>query len=372
MNGDDKQRIQSQYRAEKDSADVDVILRQGTYPRGLSVDFRKLDDTTLHNYISYYNIQLRANVTQTELAVAVARHFELECRSMDEEGTIKRFLSDGENLIREYTTSSLYAPPAKRSRKPFAKGKSTDLVSLARPGEQVGAKVSKSDENGSWILATVKKYYHAEDLFEVQDEDDDSKLTKLPPSQLMRLDDNVEHMSKGQAVLAVFPDTTSFYRARISKPIKRNSTNFRGSTDIYVQFEDDEDESGRTPHRRVIARYVIVDHDQDDSSANSMETGNDWGGGEVDSKTLTYSDMIRQALSKLPGRKGSIKDICSMIEEDYHDVLNWKIESDMRKTPVWKSSIRKILVQSQNTVTSRFCAVDDNKNMYTLRHGNEQ
>uniref|UniRef100_A0A7S2D9R3 SGF29 C-terminal domain-containing protein n=1 Tax=Octactis speculum TaxID=3111310 RepID=A0A7S2D9R3_9STRA len=375
MNGDDKQRIPSHYRAEKDSADVDGILRRGAYPRGLTVDFRKLDEVTLQNYIGFYNIQVHTNVTQSELAVAVARHFEMECKSMDEENTIKRFLSDGDGAGVESITfqaMNTYPPPAKRTRKPFAKGKSTDLYGPARPGEQVGAKVSKSDENGSWILATVKKYYPSEDLFEVQDEDDDSKLTKLPPSELMRLDDSVEHMSKGQAVLAVFPDTTSFYRARISKPVKRSSTNYRTSPDIYVQFEDDEDETGRTPHRRVIARYVILDQDQtggDDSSVNDLE-GNEWG--EGDTKTVTYSDMIRQALTKLPSQQGNIKDICSMIEEDYSDVLNWKIESDMRKTPVWKSSIRKILVQSQNTNTSRFCTLDENKNIFTLRHENFQ
>jgi len=44
----------------------------------------------------------------------------------------------------------------------------------------------------------------------------------------------------GDAVLAVFPDTTSFYHGRISKPVKQ-----RGSGgEISVQFDEDEDESG--------------------------------------------------------------------------------------------------------------------------------
>ena len=35
--------------------------------------------------------------------------------------------------------------------------------------------------------------------------------------------------------------------------------------------------------------------------------------------------------------------ICGVIETDYFDGLNWKLESAERQTPVWKSSVRKIL-----------------------------
>ena len=50
----------------------------------------------------------------------------------------------------------------------------------------------------------------------------------------------VQHPLTGDAVLAVFPDTASFYHGRISKPVKQ-----RGSGgEISVQFDEDEDESG--------------------------------------------------------------------------------------------------------------------------------
>lgn len=60
--------------------------------------------------------------------------------------------------------------------------------------------------------------------------------------------------------------------------------------------------------------------------------------------------MIAHALQKLPQEQGSFKDICAVIEDDFSDQLNWKLESDLRKTPVWKSSVRKILFSN-----SRFC-----------------
>jgi hypothetical protein len=50
------------------------------------------------------------------------------------------------------------APPLsvrKRKRAKFA----------ARPGEQVAAKVTRTDENGSWILASVQRYYAESDTY---------------------------------------------------------------------------------------------------------------------------------------------------------------------------------------------------------------
>jgi hypothetical protein len=42
---------------------------------------------------------------------------------------------------------------------------------------------------------------------------------------------------------------------------------------------------------------------------------------------------------QLPDQTGSFQDICDVIEEDFNAVLNWKLESDVRRTPVWKSSV---------------------------------
>ena len=43
--------------------------------RNLTVDFSKLDMATLKRYKRHYRLKTRQNVTKTELAVAVARHF---------------------------------------------------------------------------------------------------------------------------------------------------------------------------------------------------------------------------------------------------------------------------------------------------------
>ena len=78
----------------------------------------------------------------------------------------------------------------------------------ARPGEQVAAKVTRTDENGSWILASVQRFYADTDTYDVQDEDDTSKLIRLPWSHVMRLSSGAEGCFKrGTDCMAIFPET---------------------------------------------------------------------------------------------------------------------------------------------------------------------
>jgi hypothetical protein len=83
--------------------------------------------------------------------------------------------------------------------------------------------------------------------------------------------------------MAIFPETTSFYRAIISKqPVWKKSTSGYQPIvkELIVKFEDDEDEQGHTPHRRVPSRYVIPlptayffeDEDDIDLSPRSANT----------------------------------------------------------------------------------------------------
>ncbi len=153
----------------------------------------------------------------------------------------------------------------------------------ARPSEQVAAKVTRTDENGSWILASVQRFYADTETYDVQDEDDTSKLIRLPWNHVMRLSNGSEGcFGKNTKVMAIFPETTSFYRAVVSRePVWVVP---KGATrpivkEMILKFEDDE-ESGVTPHRRVPAMYVIplpesyfyVDDDDVDLNPPSFST----------------------------------------------------------------------------------------------------
>ena len=119
--------------------------------------------------------------------------------------------------------------------------------------------MTRTDENGSWILASVQRFYIDTETYDVQDEDDTSKLIRLPWTHVMRLSTGMEGcFDKGKDVMAIFPETTSFYKATVSKsPVWKIDHGVPTVKEIIVKFEDDEDHSGRTPHRRVPSRYVI-------------------------------------------------------------------------------------------------------------------
>lgn len=200
-------------------------------------------------------VQVRSDAPPSELAVAVARHFEQ--MEIDEEECIGGFLERLEKPsgITEYARKTAYfdghAPSLEvRKRKRIA----------ARPGEQVAAKVTRTDENGSWILASVQRFYADSETYDVQDEDDTSKLIRLPWTHVMRLSTGMEgYFAKDKDCMAIFPETTSFYRSKVSKnPVwVMDRTGIPMVKEIIVKFEDDEDSQGRTPNRRVPARYVI-------------------------------------------------------------------------------------------------------------------
>eukprot|EP00980_Cylindrotheca_fusiformis_P028780 scaffold22642_cov134-Cylindrotheca_fusiformis.AAC.35 len=199
-------------------------------------------------------VQVRPEAPPSELAVAVARHFEnLE---VDEEDCIGGFLERlgvGTSSSTDYARTTQhydgFRSSTKRRRTRFA----------ARPGEQVAAKVTRTDENGSWILASVQRFYIDTETYDVQDEDDTSKLIRLPWNHVMRLSTGTEGcFDKGKDVMAIFPETTSFYKATVSKrPVWEIDRGVACVKEVIVKFEDDEDSNGRTPHRRVPSRYVI-------------------------------------------------------------------------------------------------------------------
>ena len=272
------------------------------YPRGVSVDFRTLSMSTQLAYIGHYGIPISAEAPPSELGVAVAQHF--ESVNINEEEAIGGFLarleaggsddphpppspqavaaaasSSGQGmkalsaaadqLLADYVRSTakfdgnaLLPVRRKWKRRKFA----------ANHGDQVAAKVTRTDENGSWILAYVLRFYPESETYDVQDEDDTSKLIRLPWNHVMRLSTGTEGwFEKGARVMAIFPETTSFYRAIVSKqPTWTSGTSAEESAggvgnahkprvkEVILKFEDDDDqESGKTPHRRVPSRYVI-------------------------------------------------------------------------------------------------------------------
>ena len=61
----------------------------------------------------------------------------------------------------------------------------------------MAAKVSRINENGSWILGNVLEYHAVPQLYEVQDEDDVNRLMHISEEGVKRLEDSASHLRKG-------------------------------------------------------------------------------------------------------------------------------------------------------------------------------
>jgi SAGA-associated factor 29 len=130
-----------------------------------------------------------------------------------------------------------------------------------KQGDKVAARVSgptEDNENDMWILASYVKYLADKKKIEVEDEDDDSnqgkkhyKLNKKCVIALPKVFNPNQIHAKGSQVLAMFPNTTTFYPAIIDREASKQSNNFYG-----LKFEDDE-EGGKLVSRKVNFKYVI-------------------------------------------------------------------------------------------------------------------
>ena len=201
-----------------------------------------------------YPIKLSSAESSSKKAAAAAAKKAAKAGGKDGKG--KDDPSNKSNLAND-TTGMSTLPSASASTR-IVNRKRTKWA--ARPGEQVAAKVTRTDENGSWILASVQRFYVDTETYDVQDEDDTSKLIRLPWSHVMRLSTGAEGcFVKSADCMAIFPETTSFYKSKVAKsPVWKLDHGVPCVKEIVVQFDDDEDTiTGKTPRRRVPSRYVI-------------------------------------------------------------------------------------------------------------------
>ncbi|RWS05102.1 SAGA-associated factor 29-like protein [Dinothrombium tinctorium] len=132
---------------------------------------------------------------------------------------------------------------------------------VGKVGDMVAALVRSADGDENWILAEIVHYNHNTSKYEIDDIDEEQKerhtlsRRRIVPLPLMRAnpETNSEALfAKGTLVLALYPQTTCFYRAVIQEPPK-------GPEDEYqVLFEDSSYADGYSPPLSVPQRYVIL------------------------------------------------------------------------------------------------------------------
>ncbi|XP_064845114.1 SAGA-associated factor 29-like isoform X1 [Oncorhynchus nerka] len=132
---------------------------------------------------------------------------------------------------------------------------------VAKQGDKVAARVKAVDGDEQWILAEVVSYSHSTNKYEVDDIDEEGKerhtlsrrrIIPLPQWKANPETDPEALFSKDQLVLALYPQTTCFYRALI------HTHPHRPQDDYSVLFEDTSYADGYSPPLNVAQRYVVA------------------------------------------------------------------------------------------------------------------
>jgi len=164
------------------------------------------------------------------------------------------------------SSADMPAQDVAKIRKPWKRERQVDVAarstkaqrSVVRPphmdrtpavNELVAAKIASHE---LWILATVN-VLNAEGTLQVKDYDSDRTFA-LQRSQILTLPAPGEiktekWLAPGMQVMAMYPETTSFYSATVSS-IKGDSCD--------LQFADDEDETGILPSHAVPVRVITL------------------------------------------------------------------------------------------------------------------
>ncbi|XP_013782250.1 SAGA-associated factor 29-like [Limulus polyphemus] len=131
---------------------------------------------------------------------------------------------------------------------------------VAKAGDMVASLVKGPDGDENWILAEVITYNHNTNKYEIDDIDEEQKerhvlsRRRVVPLPLMRANPETNPdalFPKGALVMALYPQTTCFYRAvihEIPEAVKE---------DYQVLFEDSSYTEGYSPPLSVAQRYVI-------------------------------------------------------------------------------------------------------------------
>ncbi|CAB0032113.1 unnamed protein product [Trichogramma brassicae] len=131
---------------------------------------------------------------------------------------------------------------------------------MAKTGDMVAALVKGSEEEENWILAEVVHANTTTNKYEVDDIDEEQKdrhtLSKrrVVPLPLMRADPETDPHAlfpKGSIVMALYPQTTCFYKAVV------NHLPTTAQEEYEVLFEDATYADGYSPPLNVPQRYVI-------------------------------------------------------------------------------------------------------------------
>jgi SAGA-associated factor 29 len=136
---------------------------------------------------------------------------------------------------------------------------------VAKVGDMVAALVRSPEGDDNWILAEVVSYNSSLSKYEVDDIDEESKehLTlsrrRVVPLPVLRANPETDPQAlfpKDTVVMALYPQTTCFYKAVVNAPPQTHNDEYE------ILFEDSSYTEGFSPPLKVAQRYVIAIRDK--------------------------------------------------------------------------------------------------------------
>lgn len=169
-------------------------------------------------------------------------------------GALMKMLANSAETIPLWVGREGEAPP------PLCGAVPPEINYVAQAGDMVAALVRSPDGDENWILAEAVSYNGGSGKFDVDDIDEEQKdrhtlsRRKVIPLPTMRAcpETNAEALySPGTTVMAIYPQTTCFYKGVIKDPPSS------GADDYQVLFEDSSYADGYSPPLNVAQRYII-------------------------------------------------------------------------------------------------------------------
>lgn len=328
-------------------------LQRQQYPLNVMVDFTKLRANALRRYMAFHGIQEIPGSSREQLAVVVARHFNEQCKLTDEETSIASFLTyikGSRTVANDRDNHTTHGKTAVDHGDHDKEG-----VALVNGGDHdadpSSTATSASDAGGDQV----------DDQDDDDDDDDDDGDGGAQDKR--RRSSSLTHHSRTSTAAASS-------RASHSKKKKKRKTRLycvcQGASFGNMIACDNKKCIDRSNWFHMVC--VDLDPTQDPPETWYCPSCVEHDAADVPENqyrkpvaSVTYSDMISHALTALPARKGTFKEICDFVEKQYESQLNWKLESDQRKSPVWKSSVRKILFSNM-----RFRKHPEDKGLFCL------
>ncbi|CAH0521347.1 unnamed protein product [Peronospora belbahrii] len=327
------------------------------YPVNIAVDFTRLRSHALRKYMTFYNIPQVPESSREELAITVARHFHVECKKTDENSSITSFVTflTGSN-------DTVKAAEMLRSRSQMYQ------VINKKQDDDNQEEVNQVNDHINEVFHTELVERHVDDLYGQNTQEDGAEFDGMMHSFVVKKrrmvnQQNAKDGPRGHDQTHEHDDAGGMQKKKRKGRLYCICKGGSFGNMIACDNKKCLDRSNWY-HMSCVSLNPIDEPPktwycpacQANDSADIPE--NQY---RKPVASVTYGDMISHALTILPEGKGSFKDICDFVETEYESQLNWKLESDQRKSPVWKSSVRKILFSN-----GRFRKHPEGKGLFCL------